>query len=43
VADIILKKILDSEKERKEIAGIKKGLKEVQKKVSLHNSKLRDC
>ena len=43
VADAILKKILESEKERKEIAGIKKSNKEVQKKVSLHNSKLRDC
>jgi topoisomerase-4 subunit B len=43
VADILLKKILDSEKERKEIAGIKKNSKDVQKKVSLHNSKLRDC
>jgi topoisomerase-4 subunit B len=43
VADTILKKIIESEKERKEIAGIKKSYKEVQKKVSLHNSKLRDC
>ena len=43
VADAILKKIVESEKERKEIAGIKKSMKEVQKKVSLHNSKLRDC
>lgn len=43
VAEILLKKILESEKERKEIAGIKKNAKEIQKKVSLHNSKLRDC
>ena len=43
VAETILKKILESEKERKEIAGISKKIKEVQKKVSLHNSKLRDC
>jgi topoisomerase-4 subunit B len=43
IADAILKKIIESEKERKEIAGIKKSYKEVQKKVSLHNSKLRDC
>ncbi|MCL1851038.1 MAG: type IIA DNA topoisomerase subunit B [Bacteroidetes bacterium] len=43
VADAILKKILESEKERKEIASIKKNSKEIQKKVSLHNSKLRDC
>jgi len=43
VADAILKKIMESEKERKEIASIKKSSKEIQKKVSLHNSKLRDC
>lgn len=43
VAEILLKKILESEKERKEIAGIKRVSKEVQKKVNLHNSKLRDC
>ncbi len=43
VAEALLKKILESEKERKEIAGIKKNSKEIQKKVSLHNSKLRDC
>ena len=42
-ADAILRKILESEKERKEIAGLKKVSKETQKKVSLHNSKLRDC
>ncbi len=43
VADALLKKIQESEKERKEIANIKKSSKEIQKKVSLHNSKLRDC
>lgn len=43
VADIIQKRIVESEKERKEIANIKKGSRELQKKVSLHNSKLRDC
>lgn len=43
VAEAMLKKILESEKERKEIAGIRKNSKEIQKKVSLHNSKLRDC
>lgn len=43
VAEAMLKKILESEKERKEIAGIRKNSKEMQKKVSLHNSKLRDC
>jgi len=43
VAEILQKKIIESEKERKEIANIKKISKETQKKVSLHNSKLRDC
>lgn len=43
VAEAILKKIVESEKERKEIANIKKTSKEIQKKVSLHNTKLRDC
>ncbi len=43
VADAIQKKIVESEKERKEIANIKKTSKEIQKKVSLHNTKLRDC
>ncbi len=43
VAEALLKKILESEKERKEIAGLKKTSKEIQKKVSLHNIKLRDC
>jgi topoisomerase-4 subunit B len=39
----VLFRSLESEKERKEIAGIKKSSKELQKKVSLHNIKLRDC
>ncbi len=43
VAEILRKKIQESEQERKEIAGIKKEMKETQKKVSLNNSKLRDC
>ena len=43
VGEIIKKKILESEAERKAIANIKKGNKEIQKKVSLNNSKLRDC
>lgn len=43
VADIILKKIQEAEKERTAIAALKKQSKEIQKKVSLHNSKLRDC
>ena len=42
-AELLLKKILQSEKERKEIAGIKKLAKESVKKASLHNKKLRDC
>jgi len=42
-ADALLKKIQQSEKERKEIAGIKKLARESVKKASLHNKKLRDC
>jgi topoisomerase-4 subunit B len=42
-ADALLKRILASEKERKEIAGIKKLANERAKKASLHNKKLRDC
>jgi len=41
--DALLKKILDSEKERKAIAGVTKLAKERAKKASLHNKKLRDC
>ena len=43
VAELILKKILQSEKERKDIAGIKKLAKQKTKKANLHNKKLRDC
>lgn len=43
VAEILHKKILESEKERKAISGIKKIAKERAKKASLHNRKLRDC
>ncbi len=43
VAEAIRKKILQSEKERKEMAGIKKLARESAKKASLHNKKLRDC
>ena len=43
VADAILKRILQSERERKEISGIKKIANERAKKASLHNKKLRDC
>jgi len=42
-AEILLKKIQESEKERKAISGIKKLARERAKKVSLHNKKLRDC
>ncbi|MCK9625021.1 MAG: toprim domain-containing protein [Bacteroidales bacterium] len=43
VADIILKKIQESERERKAISGIRKDAKDRIKKASLHNKKLRDC
>ena len=43
IAELILKKILQSEKERKDIAGIKKLAKQKTKKANLHNKKLRDC
>ncbi|NLK56879.1 MAG: type IIA DNA topoisomerase subunit B [Bacteroidales bacterium] len=42
-AEILQRKILDSEKERKEIAGIKKISKSAAKKINLVNKKLRDC
>ena len=42
-ADIMLHKIQRSEKDRKQMAGIAKTARERAKKVSLHNSKLRDC
>ena len=42
-ADALLAKINANEKERKEIAGIKKVAREAGKKVSLNNRKLRDC
>lgn len=42
-ADILNKKIQESEKERKAISGIQKLARERAKKVSLHNKKLRDC
>jgi topoisomerase-4 subunit B len=42
-ADILLKKIQDSEKERKAIAGVTKMARERAKKANLHNRKLRDC
>ena len=42
-AEAILKKIIISERERKELSGIQKLARERAKKVSLHNKKLRDC
>ncbi len=43
VADAIQRKILQSERERKDLAGIKKLARKRAKEVSLHNRKLRDC
>ena len=43
VADIILQKVSESEKLRKEMAGVAKKAREMAKKASLHNRKLRDC
>jgi len=43
VSQLILNKILESEKERKAISSIKKLARERSKKASLHNKKLRDC
>ena len=43
VADVMLKKIQESEKERKAIAGATKLARERAKKANLHNKKLRDC
>ncbi|MCH4156241.1 MAG: type IIA DNA topoisomerase subunit B [Muribaculaceae bacterium] len=42
-AEVLLKKILDSERERKAIAGVTKQARERAKKVALNNRKLRDC
>ncbi len=43
VAEAILRKINRAERERKDLAGIRKLARERAKKVSLHNKKLRDC
>ena len=43
VAEVMLQKIQDSEKERKAIAGVTKLARERAKKANLHNRKLRDC
>ena len=42
-SDILLRKIQESEKERKAIAGVTKLARERAKKANLHNKKLRDC
>ncbi len=42
-AEALLKRILQSERERKDIAGIKKLANQRAKKANLHNKKLRDC
>ena len=42
-ADKIQRKILQAEKERKELSGIRKIARDRAKKASLHNKKLRDC
>ena len=43
VAEVLLQKIQESERERKAIAGVTKLARERAKKVNLHNKKLRDC
>ena len=43
IAEEIQKKILQAERERKELSGIRKLTRDRAKKVSLHNKKLRDC
>ncbi|MDE0535598.1 DNA topoisomerase IV subunit B [Tenacibaculum sp. L6] len=43
IADKLQRKILQAEKERKELSGIRKLARERAKKASLHNKKLRDC
>ena len=42
-AELLLQKIVQSEKERKELSGIRKLARERAKKANLHNKKLRDC
>lgn len=43
IADTLHRKIIASERERKELSGIKKLAKDRAKKANLHNKKLRDC
>ena len=42
-AELLLRKIVETEKERKAMSGIQKIARERAKQVSLHNRKLRDC
>jgi len=43
VAEVLLQKVSESERERKAIAGVAKLARERSKKANLHNRKLRDC
>lgn len=43
IAEVIIQKITESEKERKAMAGVTKLARERAKKANLHNRKLRDC
>ncbi len=43
VAEVLLRRIVESERERKAISGVKKLARQRAKKVNLHNKKLRDC
>ncbi len=43
LAEVLLRRIQQAERERKELSGIKKLARERAKKASLHNKKLRDC
>ena len=43
VAEVILQKVSESERERKAMAGVAKLARERSKKANLHNRKLRDC
>uniref|UniRef100_UPI003216B170 DNA topoisomerase IV subunit B n=1 Tax=uncultured Draconibacterium sp. TaxID=1573823 RepID=UPI003216B170 len=43
VAEVLLRRIVESERERKAISGVKKLAKQRAKKANLHNKKLRDC
>ena len=43
IAELLLRKILQAERERKELSGIRKLAKDRAKKANLHNKKLRDC